>query len=116
MKTLRFYGDSDDLREVDGDCREEEYSDVCKVWRTFIQDGQRVEEGLFVIFSYSKSINNGCWMIGFQPMGEGMKIPEWAQDVKLALDDNGYSTSATLTVPNDVRLTWYDKYGEKVKE
>ena len=94
MKTLRFYGDSDDLREVDGDCREEEYSDVCKVWRTFIQDGQRVEEGLFVIFSYSK-----------QPLGELMKIPEWAQDVKLALDDNGYSTSATLTVPNDVRLT-----------
>lgn len=114
MKTLRFYGDSDDRREVDGDHPAEEYADVCKVSRTFVKDGLKVEEGLFVVFSYSEAIRNGCWMIGFQPIGEGEEIPEWAQDVKLALDDNGYSTSATLTVPDDVRLTWYDKHGEEV--
>ena len=114
MKTLRFYGDSDDRREVDGDCLEEEYADVCKLSRTVVKDGQEVEEGLFVVFSYSEAINNGCWMIGFQPLDEGVEIPEWAQDVKLALDDNGYSTSATLNVPDDVKLTWYDKHGEEV--
>lgn len=113
MRTLTFYGDSDDRREVcNEDMWDERYVDVIKISRTT----EKGEEGLYVVYSYSEKVKNGCWCIGFQPLGEDIPIPSWASTVRLSLSpDNGYSTAAAMDVPDDVFLTWYDAHGNPLE-
>lgn len=94
-----LYGNSDDCREIDGDFCEEEYSDVAKITAP---DGS----GLYVIWSYSEKVHNGCWSIGFQQLDEDIPIPEWARMLEMYTACNGYSVKIKMMVPDDVEIEW----------
>ena len=101
-RQMEFYGDSDDRREISGDFREEEYSDVVKLTAP---DGS----GLYVIWSYSEKVHNGCWSIGFQQLDEDVPIPEWARMLEMSTAERGYSVKITMTVPDDVKIEWVEE-------
>lgn len=101
-RQMEFYGESDDRREISGDFREEEYSDVV---RLTAPDGS----GLYVIWSYSEKVHNGCWSIGFQQLDEDVPIPEWARMLEMSTAKRGYSVKITMRVPDDVKIEWVDE-------
>ena len=101
-RKMVFYGDSDDRREIGGEFCEEEYSDVA---RLTTPDGS----GLYVLWSYSEKVHNGCWSIGFQQLDEDVPIPEWARMLEMSTADRGYSVKMTMTVPDDVKIEWVDE-------
>ena len=102
MKKMIIYGSSDDCRIIGGDFSEEEYSDVAKVTD---KDGK----GLYIIWSYSEKVRNGCWCIGIQQLDEDVPIPDWARDVKVTMAKRGYSVVYELNVPDDIIIEWEDE-------
>lgn len=92
--TLRFYGASDDLVEVEGDVREE-YNPGYETgrWEGVVTDasGHR----LLVVVTYAQS---GTWAVGIAPVEEGLALPEnWTYD--FALLDSDYSVTLTIDGP-----------------
>ena len=102
MKKMIISGYSDDCRDILGDFHEEEYQDVAKVIRP---NG----EGIYIIWSYSEKVRNGCWSIGFCQLGEDVPIPEWARNIKMNMAENGYSVQMELEVPDDTRVEWEEE-------
>ena len=102
MKKMVIYGSSDDCRIIGGDFHEEEYCDIAKVTD---KDGK----GLYIIWSYSEKVRNGCWCIGIQQLDEDVPIPDWARDVKVTMSERGYSVVYELNVPDDVIIEWEDE-------
>ena len=81
------------------DFSEEEYCDVAKVTD---KDGK----GLYIIWSYSEKVKNGCWCIGIQQLDEDIPIPDWARDINVTMSERGYSVVYELNVPDDVTVEW----------
>lgn len=100
MKTISFYGASDDLIEVDfGDGKKEEYS-------AYRSDEE--VRGSFTIGTKMRvhavyGATNGCWSFAISPEDEGIPIPDWPIRFSLA-PDCPYSTLLEIDVPDDIRV------------
>ena len=106
MRELSFFGHSDDCREIEGIIDDENYHPAVKI---IASDGT----GLYVVWSYSEVINNGCWMVGFQQLDEDIPIPDWANNIRLTTAQYGYSVKATILIDDDCDLlfnaVWHDQ-------
>lgn len=106
VKEIAFFGSSDDRREVRGIIHDEDYHPAIKITAS---DGT----GLYVVWSYSGVIKNGCWMVGFQQLDEDIPIPDWASNIRLTTAPNGYSVKVSILIDDDCDLsfnaTWYDQ-------
>ena len=108
MKTLRFYGQSDDAFLCDGDIRES-----AECWG---------REGVFLLKSKSRtqgkasrlvvsgryapqSTGTRCWIVGIANGGEGMPLPNWPMRFEQGHD---YSPALVVTAPDDVTVTVID--------
>lgn len=100
MKTLIFYGYSDDTFGEYGVT----YSDVdncgsgnpiqCEIFA----DGN----SLLVIGQYNRN-NNGCWDIGICQSEGDKSIPNW--NIRISSDE--YSAVLEIDVPDNFKLVWY---------
>jgi hypothetical protein len=108
MKTLRFYGQSDDAFLCDGDIRES-----AECWG---------REGVFLLKSKSRtqgkasrlvvsgryapqSTGTRCWIVGIANGGEGLPLPNWPMRFEAG---HGYSPALVVTAPDDVTVTAID--------
>jgi hypothetical protein len=109
MKTLKFYGTSDDLFECDGGVSEELCDNASGKTMTF---HVRTEtEGLLVTAKYMR---NACWSIGLAQTDEGAAFPAWPISIGLAdpsgyPDPRSYSTLITIEAPDDVQVSKWRK-------
>lgn len=100
MKTLKFYGQSDDtfgeygVTHYDVDNCASLKPIQCKIEA----DGQ----SLLVIGQYSRN-GNGCWDIGISQTNESTPIPNWT----VRISSSGYTAVLEIDVPDTFRLTWY---------
>ena len=97
--TVRIYGASDDLIEIEGDipgC--DEYNEVCAYFQI---------AGLQIGVEYA-----GTWEVAVGQIDED--VPVTATDVRLSVD--GYTMVLTMTVPHGSHVTRFwpdDKGGER---
>ncbi len=100
MRTLKFYGASDDLFECEGtDTGIGEPDEInCYDKSCVIEIKTRSEEGLRVVGTYAVA-DNACWMIGIAPLDENQPIPSWTISYKNG--DNGYTAELTILTPDD---------------
>jgi hypothetical protein len=106
VRTLSFYGSSDDLVEVDDSCGKlgEEYS----AGHTHKEDGAPAGTGgrflvtgpdggrLVVIVSYAR--HKATWDVAVAPVDEDVPLPAWPARFKLA--ERGYSVRLELELPD----------------
>lgn len=106
MRTLKFWGESDDLFEIVGTRRGEPDEIGCfnqrngppSVLLASESDGGR----LIVIASYAPGQGRdkvACWAIGIAPADEDVPLPAWP--MRWALGGRGYSTELQIDVPDD---------------
>lgn len=98
MRTLMFYGVSDDLFECEGTHIEEPDEIGCYDRPAAVSITTPQEAGLIIIGYYDNHIN-ACWSIGILPLDEDVPIPAWPISVKLG--GRGYSAALTIEVPDD---------------
>lgn len=103
-RTLKFYGCSDDLFEIEGTHGDEPdeigcYDKPCVVK---IQSG---DDALCVVGMYAPGNVAGCWSIGLMPVDEDREMPNWPVTYKLG--GRGYSTELTMSVPDNAVVTVY---------
>jgi len=105
VQTLRMYGHSDDLVEVEGIAGADEYS--ATGWRdiasaaTFRLLGPEHSCRIHAIYD-----DRGCWSFAVAPFEEGCQLPPWP--VRLSLSERGHSTVLEMDVPTGTRI---DKEG-----
>lgn len=103
MKTLKFYGHSDDCFEIDGTGKGEPDEIGC------FDKGVAVKvandhAGLLVVGHYApKATEVGTWMIGISLLDEGIKLPDWP--IRFGTYSNEYSPLLEIDVPDDVRVS-----------
>lgn len=98
-RTLKFYGASDDLFEIEGTCGDEPDEVICHETPVvaMVKGG---DEGLCVVAMYAPGDAAACWSIGIMPLDEyGVPIPSWPMTWRLS--EECYSPELTLTVPDD---------------
>lgn len=105
MKELSFFGYSDDCRDIEGIIDDEDYHPAVKIMAS---DGT----GLYVVWSYSEVINNGCWMVGFQQLDEDIPIPDWASNIRLTTVPHGYSVRVSILIDDDTDLEFTHEWHE----
>lgn len=101
MKTLKFYGASDDLFEMDGD-ESEEWGCYNRLASVLVEhDGER----LLVVGLYDGpgDVSDGCWAIGVQLFREGDSVPPWP--VRLETHNRKYSPVLVLEVPDGATVS-----------
>lgn len=103
MKTLVFYGYSDDTFGEYGFTNED--VDNCGSGNP-IHIKLVSSEGAMVITGQYSRFDNGCWDIAVGQVDEDIPIPAWSMEFGTAED--GYSTLLRLTVPDDTRMSWYN--------
>lgn len=92
MKSLRFYGASDDLIEVEGDVPgADEYPGEAT---SFTVAGLQVGVRYFT---------NGVWGIILAQVDED--VPITAQDLRFSVHESGYSMQLDMDVPDDAYVT-----------
>ena len=101
-RTLKFYGASDDLFEVEGTKRGEPDEIGAFDCAVSVEVSSDLHTGLIVTGLYSPA-DNGCWMIGISQLDEDVPLPEWAQHFRVGA--RGYSAELTLEVPDDVSVS-----------
>ena len=94
-KTLKFYGASDDLFEVEGAIREEIYC----YHKPGIYHLKSAEGEVLVMATYTEE---GCWAIGLCQIEEDAPVPSWP--VTYSMHERGYSVQLTMEVPDDTQL------------
>jgi hypothetical protein len=104
-RTLKFYGASDDLFEIEGTKRGEPDEIGCYASKGVFVKVANEHAGCFVAAQYGTDgiANVPAWMIGVQPLEEGIPIPDWS--LRIGTADNGYSTLLTMEVPDDVQVS-----------
>lgn len=103
MKTLKFYGASDDLFECDGDITEEQ--DDCAAGRVMayrLHSAHAVNGGAMIVTAqYSaKPVDFGCWAIGVTLDNEDVPLPPWPMRWETA--ERAYSPMLVIEAPDDV--------------
>ena len=103
MKTLTFYGHSDDVA-VAGD---DEYYGIpaaFKVSGGIDHSGPPREEGLIVGLSYAQLGNirslPGTWLVGIMQLDEDVPLPPWPMRWK----GKGYTVRLEIDVPDEVEI------------
>lgn len=102
-KTLKFYGASDDLFEVEGAIREE----IGCFNELGIYHLKSAEGEVLVVATYT---DEGCWAIGLGQVEEGKPVPAWP--VSFTMHERGYSVQLTIDVPDDTQLVMVDEDDE----
>ena len=102
MRTLTFYGASDDLFECD-DSAGRDTNEVGAYDRPGIYKIMDGDAGLYVVGHYAPGNVTGCWSVGVMPLDEDVPLPPWP--VAMALGGRGYSAVLTLTVPDTAKCT-----------
>ncbi len=97
-RTLKFYGASDDLFEIEGTSGEEPDEIGCIDAPCIVEIKTPGNEGLMIVGLYAPG-DSACWMMGIAPLDEDIPIPPWP--VSFQLQPPGYSTLLTITVPDD---------------
>lgn len=101
MRTLKFYGVSDDLFELEGTTGDE--PDERDAGTVEIKDAEG--NGLRVFCVYGLT-GNACWAVGVAPMDQDVPIPRWLTSYKLG--GRNYSAELTMRVPDDAVVTNVD--------
>lgn len=98
MRTLTFYGASDDLFECDDSARRDTEEIGCyrgpAMYR--VQDG---DAGLLVVGLYAPNNVVGCWSVGISQLDEDKPLPDWPMVFKA----EGYSVRLVITVPDSAK-------------
>lgn len=102
MRTLKFYGCSDDLIEIEGTTGNEpdETTGDPGIFKVSWTNAIGEAEGLYVQVQYSPENVGVCWMVGVMPLDEDIPFPDWKMDWRTY--SNGYSTELELSVPDGV--------------
>lgn len=103
-KTLKFYGASDDLFEVEGAIREE----IGCFNELGIYHLKSAEGEVLVVATYT---DEGCWAIGLGQVEEGAPVPAWP--VSYSMHERGYSAQLTIEVPDDTQLVMAKEENER---
>lgn len=96
MKTLSFYGSSDDnfCYDVNGmGCDEKGCYNRHEVWTISSKEGSVQVVGWYA----PKDTNGGCWMIGLMQWDDGDKLPNW--NYRYRFDE--YTVILDMDVPDD---------------
>lgn len=101
-KQLRFYGDSDDLFEVEIDGKGYEEACNCASGRPMTFKVVSGNDALYVTALYSPA-HNGCWMVGVSQHDEDAPLPNWP--IRYSVADLGYSVVLEIDAPDDVVVT-----------
>jgi len=104
MRTLKFYGASDDLFYIEGTTKDEPDEIGCFEKVVTVWVGNE-DEGLFVTGMYAPNNSSACWMVGISQFDEDMPLPDW----KMSWDVDGYSVELTIEVPDDIAVADYTK-------
>ena len=99
-RTLKFYGASDDLFEIEGYVNGEpdEISPECCV--LVAND----HAGLIVSAHYSPG-GNGCWAIGISQRDEDEPLPDWPMTWTTGRPSRGYSVVLTIETPDSAVMS-----------
>lgn len=106
MRTLKFYGASDDLFYIDGTTKDEPDEIGCFEKIVTLWVGNE-DEGLFVTGMYAPNNSSGCWMVGISQVDENMPLPNWK--MSWGIGGRGYSVELTIEVPDDIAVADYTK-------
>lgn len=107
MKTLQFYGSSDDNFCVEGGGHDDEINN-CADGSTMAYTVKHGGEGLIVTGQYAPESIPGVWTIGVAPLDEDVPLPEWV--IRFSLAERGYSSMLTIEVPDGAEVL---SHGEK---
>lgn len=100
MRTLKFYGHSDDCFEIDGTTRDEPDEIGCFDGSVTVTLIDANGDGLQVVGSYAKPHNTGTWMFGISLLDEDKPLPSWP--IRFSTFENNYSPLVEIDVPDDV--------------
>ena len=103
-RTLKFYGASDDLFEIDGTKGEEPDEIGCFERVPTVKVAFDDETGLFVTAHYAPNNSAATWMIGISQIEEDMPLPDWPMRWS-APGGRGYSVELEIDVPDGVIVT-----------
>lgn len=106
MKTVTFYGSSDDLVEIDGIKGADEFNVYEQINAFEVITGVIGEEtGLRVLAIYD---NDGTWSFAVALLGEGIELPDWEMELLSPNQHemNNYSTMLSIEVPDDARVRY----------
>lgn len=97
MKTLRFYGYSDDNFAVEGDGLTDEIScyDSAATWAVTCGN-----EGLIVFGMYAPGSRAPTWVVGIAPLDEDEPLPDWPMRWLFS----GYSAVLEIDAPSAVSV------------
>jgi len=96
MKTLRFYGTSDDLLECEGDVEDE----ACNNGRgdlSFVLESSSGRMRVAAVY-----VAGGVWAIGVCQVEENDELPLWP--IQYGTHENGYSALLRVDCPDDVQV------------
>ena len=107
-RTLRIYGHSDDLVEVEGTDRKSGEPDEITAGereeaavRITHKDAAGKTQGLVVVAEYDyKGLAIGCWLIGIVQLGEDVALPGWP----MRWSNKEYTTVLEIDVPEGTRV------------
>ena len=107
MKTLKFYGASDDLFEMDGELQEEI---GCfrhgAAYHLKASDGEMIVYGLYA----PKETKGASWVVGVSLVDEGIPLPPWPMRYETGPangypDPQPYSPMLIIETPDDVSVS-----------
>lgn len=99
MRTVKFYGESDDLFEIDGAKRGEPDEISPGAVKVANDHG-----GLIVVADYARGTTPGAsWVLGISLIDEDVPLPGWP--MRWSTHKNGYSPLLEIDVPDDVRIS-----------
>lgn len=99
MKTAIFYGESDDLIEVEGVDGEDEFG-------AFNAVGDDAVHGIFKLVGADGHLRiyalyDACWSFAVAQVDDGDLLPQWPIRIT---QRHTYSTQLAIDVPDDVKL------------
>lgn len=101
MRTLKFYGCSDDLFEIEG-TKAGEPDEIGCFEKPAAVNVVYGEAGVRVWAVYARG-ETGTWMIGIEPLDEDIPVPDWP--IRMGLSDGGYSTEIAMDVPDGATVS-----------
>lgn len=100
MKTVKFYGASDDLVEIEGIKGEDEFyfHPTCESEKGIgLSQAFLVGSGAGGLKVYA--IYDGCWHFSIGPIDEDIEMPQWP--IRYSLYESGYSVLLEIDVPDN---------------
>ncbi len=102
MRTIKIYGTSDDLFEIEGSKKEEPDEIGCYDKPVAVSIIDKQGNGLIVGGFYSLNkwkSETSSWKIVIELLEEDKHLPNW--NMKWGTNSNGYSPELTIEIPDD---------------